>query len=192
MRDHQTQWKCIHEINKLRGLNQLIASIAFGIAPTIQSIKPSSLLTVTSRQNRLDLWVNNQHDIADFFGVQAFCLRQGSSSSTFLFYKEENLKNYLQRDDIRQILRRKGYCKDLKGQLDQLKENYTKEFPHEIGLFLGIPPEDVRAFVLNGGKNYLLNGYWKVYNDINYATRAFQEYDDARVDTLNTLLSHMN
>ena len=192
MRDHQIQWNCIRKLNRLRGFDFLWIMYQFGVAPTIQSIKPSSLLTLNSRQNLLDLWMENQDDIADFFGLQVFCLREGTSSSTFLFYKEENLKSHLQRNDIRQILTSKGYTGDLNSQLEKLKENYIKEFPHEIGLFLGIPSEDVRGFVLNGGKNYLLNGYWKVYNDVNYAIQIFQEYDDARVHTLDTILSYIS
>lgn len=192
MRDHQVQLNCIRRVNKLKGLNQLIATIGYGVAPTIQSIKPSSLLTLNSRQNRLDLWLENQYDIARFFRVQVFCLREGNNSSTFLFYKEENLKKQLQRDDIREILMRKGYIGNLTNQLEQLKKNYTKEFPHEIGLFLGIPAEDVKGFVLNNGKNYLLNGYWKVYNNVDYAAQTFHEYDDARVHTLDQILTHIN
>ncbi len=192
MRDHQIQSNCIRKLNRLRGLDQLTATIGFGVAPTIQSIKPSSLLSLNSRQNRLDLWMKNQDGIANFFGLQVFCLREGPSSSTFLFYKEENLKSHLRRNDIRQILRWKGYSGDLNSQLEKLKENYIKEFPHEIGLFLGIPSEDVKGFVLNGGKNYLLNGYWKVYDDVNYATTIFQKYDEARVRTLDNVLRYIN
>lgn len=192
MRDHQIQYKCIRKINKLKGLNQLIATIGFGVAPAIQSIKPSSLLTLTSRHNRLDLWMENQYYIADLFGLQFFCLRESTNSATLLFYKEENLKNHLQRDDIEHILKRKGYSGSVSCQLEKLKENYTKEFPHEIGLFLGIPFEDVRGFIVNNGKNYLLNGYWKVYDDVNYASNAFQQYDNARVNVLDHVLSYIN
>ena len=35
-------------------------------------------------------------------------------------------------------------------------------FPHEIGVFLGYPVEDVEGYMQNDGKNFLLVGYWKM------------------------------
>ncbi len=35
--------------------------------------------------------------------------------------------------------------------MERLREN--REFPHEIGLFLGYPPEDVRGFIENRAGN---------------------------------------
>lgn len=39
-------------------------------------------------------------------------------------------------------------------------------FPHEIGLFLGYPPEDVEGFILQGPGLCKCTGYWKVYGDV--------------------------
>ena len=39
-------------------------------------------------------------------------------------------------------------------------------FPHEIGVFLGYPLDDVKGFIKNEGKKYLMIGYWKVYSDL--------------------------
>ena len=36
-------------------------------------------------------------------------------------------------------------------------------FPHEIGIFLGYPPEDVKGFIENGGQNCKSCGLWKGY-----------------------------
>ena len=41
--------------------------------------------------------------------------------------------------------------------------NGSKIFPHEMGLLLGYPVEDVTGFMVHGGKNSLYSGYWKVY-----------------------------
>ena len=53
-------------------------------------------------------------------------------------------------------------------------------FPHEIGLFLGYPPEDVRAFVATGGAGCKLCGYWKVYHNVEAARACFARYDACR------------
>jgi hypothetical protein len=56
----------------------------------------------------------------------------------------------------------------------------TEPFPHEVGIFLGYPPEDVRGFVEQGGQNYKLCGYWKVYGDVEKAKKRFSQYTRCR------------
>lgn len=52
----------------------------------------------------------------------------------------------------------------------------SDEFPHEIGLFLGYPPEDVRGFIENGSDGCKCTGYWKVYGDARAAQEMFAKY----------------
>ena len=54
------------------------------------------------------------------------------------------------------------------------------EFPHEIGLFLGYPPEDVDGFINNGAKGAKYVGTWKVYGDESIAKRTFAQYKNVR------------
>ena len=49
-------------------------------------------------------------------------------------------------------------------------------FPHEIGLFLGYPPEDVAGFMTHQGKHCKCVGCWKVYGDEAAARRQFAAY----------------
>lgn len=50
---------------------------------------------------------------------------------------------------------------------------WREGFPHEIGLFLGYPPEDVQGFLADpGGGRCKLCGHWKVYHDVEGARRA--------------------
>ena len=51
-----------------------------------------------------------------------------------------------------------------------------RDFPHEIGLFLSYPPEDVRGFVENHACNYKCAGLWKVYGDEHRAQRLFTRF----------------
>lgn len=50
------------------------------------------------------------------------------------------------------------------------------EFPHEIGLFLSYPPEDVLGFILNRACNHKCIGCWKVYGDEQTAQKIFWKY----------------
>lgn len=45
----------------------------------------------------------------------------------------------------------------------RIRINSSKTFPHEIGLFLGYPVEDVKGFIENKGENCVKCGAWKVY-----------------------------
>ena len=49
-------------------------------------------------------------------------------------------------------------------------------FPHEIGLFLGYPIDDVISFIENKGKNFKCCGCWKVYHDEDNAKKTFEKY----------------
>ena len=53
-------------------------------------------------------------------------------------------------------------------------------FPHEMGVLLGYPTEDVLGFIENQGKNYLYAGYWKVYGNLEDTLKTFEAYDRAR------------
>ena len=50
------------------------------------------------------------------------------------------------------------------------------EFPHEVGLFLSYPPEDVKGFIDNHAANSKCAGVWKVYGDEQRARQTFEKY----------------
>lgn len=82
------------------------------------------------------------------------------------------------------ILRTYGYPlrRGLSALIAHLRQRMQEEksFPHEIGLFLGYPPLDVRAFIEKGGRDSKLTGYWKVYGDPVTAQALFTRYDRCR------------
>ena len=53
-----------------------------------------------------------------------------------------------------------------------------KSFPHEVGLFLGYPPADVRGFIENRGQDFACAGYWKVYSNEKEARKLFRRYSE--------------
>lgn len=82
------------------------------------------------------------------------------------------------------LLKANGYPMEsgLEALLDHLAERIDTSavFPHEIGLFLGYPVEDVSGFMEHGGKGCKLSGYWKVYGDAQAARRLFRRFDLCR------------
>lgn len=113
-----------------------------------------------------------------------------------LFYRAEELEEYLQRPEQRKILREFGYsCQGLEEMLDHLSRRICIlgggdwGFPHEIGVFLGYPAEDVWGFIENAGKQYLFVGYWKVYHNPSFAKKTFKKYDQAIECAVNEFLA---
>ena len=56
------------------------------------------------------------------------------------------------------------------------KGGESGDFPHEVGLFLSYPPQDVRGFIENHAVNYKCAGLWKVYGDEALARRLFDKF----------------
>ena len=86
----------------------------------------------------------------------------------------------LSRKGLRLIpLRREGYA-DLRQErcLHELMRRLQRfeAFPHEIGLFLSYPPEDVRGFIEHKGHESKCEGCWKVYGDAERAKKTFRTY----------------
>ena len=77
------------------------------------------------------------------------------------------------------LLEESGYPCHSAGQcvaclIRRLRE--SDEFPHEIGLFLSYPPEDVRGFIENKACRFKCAGLWKVYGDEERAKELFRQY----------------
>ena len=89
------------------------------------------------------------------------------------------IKECLQQPDVQQYLLREGYPQ---GGLQECLDHLSRclcceaEFPHEFGVFLGYPLEDVVGFVANKGKNYTFCGYWKCYGDPAAAQKTFERF----------------
>jgi hypothetical protein len=49
-------------------------------------------------------------------------------------------------------------------------------FPHEVGIFLGYPLEDVKAFEVMSGRACRYSGFWKVYGDVGTAQKQMEVY----------------
>ena len=61
-------------------------------------------------------------------------------------------------------------------------------FPHEVGVLLGYPTEDVEDYIRLEGRDFLFVGYWKVYHNEQQARRLFAAFDDARERTVREVL----
>ena len=63
------------------------------------------------------------------------------------------------------------------------------EFPHELGVILEYPVEDVKGFIDNRGKNCLMERYWKVYHNRERAEEIFRQYDQVKETAMREIVS---
>ena len=84
-------------------------------------------------------------------------------------------------EGAKDILEAYGYCTGNANRcvarlMERLKTVSAESFPHEIGLFLGYPPEDVEGFINNHAGGCKICGAWKVYGDAESARKKFDSY----------------
>lgn len=112
-------------------------------------------------------------------GVRLIPLRKRENRALIYVFRPKALRADLAQGDACAILSDQGYCLNgCEGCIAQLARRirHEEEFPHEIGLFLGYPPEDVRGFMENGACNQKCTGCWKVYGDEEAARKRFAQY----------------
>ncbi len=109
---------------------------------------------------------------------------------TVFLYHPDRLEAFFSKESVQALLHEIGYTDtNLKQVLPVFRAHYQqylrekKVFPHEMGLLLGYPPEDVKGFIRNQGKNYLYSGYWKVYDRPHEKIRLFKKYEHSREKT---------
>ncbi len=118
-------------------------------------------------------------------------LRENDDSIILMIYDEEVLTRELNKEEQIDFLINLGYPEqiEINQYVKTLKDRYEKyHCPHELGLFLGIPFEDVKDFMECTTKKCLLCGYWKVYNNSDEAKMIFNQYDEVKHYTIKNML----
>jgi hypothetical protein len=146
-------------------------------SPVLLGCKPAALFTLSSKAclERLALLLPAQ--------TALFTVRKTALSLLVLVYDNTLLADTLFANSSHNFLVSLGYPIDsaLPAVLQHLQDQFSRPaFPHEVGLFLGYPLEDVLGFVEHKGQNYKFQGYWKVYGDVDKAKSRFRQYDFCR------------
>ena len=170
----------VFEIVQKMDISSVETRLALQCAPVITGIKISNLLSVSCED------AGQVKDILKGTGIQCYCLYRQEKKYIYFLFRTKEFEAYLQEPDVRQVLLRLGY-KDFTvtkviRAFQRRYEAYIQycKFPHEIGLLLGYPIEDVKGFMINKGKNYLYAGYWKVYENVEEKKLLFDAYESAK------------
>lgn len=112
-------------------------------------------------------------------GLRALPMRFQNGRALIYVYRPARLASDFQHTLTHRLLRERGYCTENTEQcVAQLARHICarEAFPHEIGLFLGYPPEDVCGFIENRAEGCKCVGCWKVYGDAEAAQRTFAKF----------------
>ena len=150
-------------------------------APTLAGIKTGSLFSCPyeTEQSLLED-VRRMNGLLVPKGLCLLPLRYENSRVLLYLYRPRALQKDLSDAQAARILKDAGYhlCGSgihcLTHLVRRLREN--PEFPHEIGLFLGYPPDDVEGFIHYGPKHSKCVGDWRVYGNEEQAKRLFAQY----------------
>lgn len=153
-------------------------SLIRNAAPTLAGIKIANLYNFRFRNlrecqesidrmnrqlNKKGLYIHLMKNVEDFYLLYV--------------YRKSKLEETITDPEVRTFLLEYGYddATDVWSYIVRLKERINTEscFPHEIGVFLGYPIEDVREFIEKKGEGCAYCGEWKVYHDVPAAISFF-------------------
>ena len=149
-------------------------------SPTMAGLKTGNLFVCPYENKcKLNCNIRKLNMLAVPKGVRIVPLKFSKNRALIYMYRPEKLAHDLKDPLAAQILDERDYpvCDTelcVSEMLRRLREE--EEFPHEVGLFLGYPPEDVHGFMTYGPHGAKCVGTWRVYGDEEKAKERFALY----------------
>ncbi len=185
------------EIVQKMDLTEMSTQMILQCAPVIAGLKASNLLNLSRNQEE------NLQDLLAGSCLEYRLLYESEYRSTYLIFQRESLNAYVNQEKVQELFCIFGYGKALYGNknfslgeiLDEFAirfQHYMKErksFPHEVGLLLAYPVEDVEGFIKHQGQHFLYAGYWKVYGKLWQKKQLFQKMEREK-EAMIQLASH--
>jgi len=149
-------------------------------SPTIMGIKTANMFTCRFQSEKAEQdslrRINRELAVK---GLRIIPLRRHTKGTLLYLYRPAKLKKDLKNRLAFRLLQERGYQTESVNLClaELMKRLRTSDcFPHEIGLFLGYPPEDVCGFIENKADHCKCVGCWKVYGDVQRAQMTFEKY----------------
>lgn len=148
-------------------------------APTLAGIKTGSLFPCPCEDKEAllaDIRALNRMLVER--GLCLLPIRFLPGQALLYLYRPSELRRDLENGLAAEILDRAGYPSGSARCVAQLIRRFQtgSEFPHEVGLFLSYPPEDVKGFIDQRACNFKCAGLWKVYGDEKKARDLFAKF----------------
>ena len=149
-------------------------------APTLAGMKTANLFNYKIESElHLNREIASVNEKLNIKGVSVDILKISENRALIYVYRKHKLLLDLMQPEARNVLKAIGYQGvSVEESLDQLKDRIavSDDFPHEIGLFLNYPVQDVLGFIEQKGKNFKYSGLWKVYGNENEAIKLFAKF----------------
>ena len=140
-------------------------------AATLCGVKPASLVSFSKaifvqECAKVAAWNRFLHTT----GKRIRAVRRGEELFLVFIYDQWLLEATLLQEGVSSYLEHKGY--DVRGGVDGVLQELflrlarDRQFPHEVGVFLGYPLEDVVAYERYAGTKAKFCGSWAVYGDV--------------------------
>lgn len=154
---------------------------AYHCAPALAGIKPSNLVSCPKTDElpyEIDA-LNRRMNCKDIY-LKTVCECQ--RRVLVMVYRKRKLEAHLEKSENSDFLKKCGYRPgSAENYIKQLEKRMKFDsFPHEIGVFLGYPINDIDCFIKNNGAGCIFSGDWKVYNNPEQARRIFERYKACR------------
>lgn len=149
-------------------------------SPTLAGIKTGNLFSVNFKNaDELRACVRDWNKALSPKGLRIMPMRFDNGRALIYVYRPSKLSKDLSESLAGDMLNSLGYGgktpeRCVSELMKRLRRN--EDFPHEIGLFLGYPPEDVKGFIENKACGCKYKGCWKVYGDETAARKTFAKY----------------
>lgn len=159
--------------------------LAYYCAPAFAGIKPANIATFEkSRFPDLHRDISKLNKELNSKDIYIEILRECETRCLVIVYRKKVLEKHLNMQENANFLSHYGYCgkANISEWFSLLKSRLKcEEFPHEIGVFLGYPLNDVRCFIHHRDEGCLLVGEWKVYDNIKEAEKMFSRFKLCRI-----------
>lgn len=149
-------------------------------APTLAGLKTGNLFSCEFEdEEAMRFSLRRWNRILGKKGLRLLPLRFRENRGLIYVFRPSRLSLDLQDHTAGKLLQERGYAAHnlslcVLHLIRRIAE--SEEFPHEIGLFLSYPPEDVCGFIENGGEGCKCTGFWKVYGDEEKCRSLFAKY----------------
>lgn len=155
-------------------------------APVLCKAKPAAVISCCSYDpGTIDTVLCDVRKQLVRYGCLMLEFCRCSHHITLFLYHRWILTAFINAPGVPEFLSSRGY--PVSSGVDEIIRTLVRRYrtlktvPHEVGVFLGYPLEDVLTFEKCKGRGYKLCRYWKVYADEQYAERMFECYDRCRL-----------
>ncbi len=153
-------------------------------SPTLAGIKPANMFSTNyDSLYELRVAIDKANSLLSANGIAISILNIKEARVLLYVYRYSSIERILERYEIQEFLSSCGYSiYSPETALEYLRIRISKLdcFPHEIGIFLGYPLEDVKGFIRERGCNYKCSGCWKVYSSETEALRYFEKLEKCK------------